>query len=187
MQRARRLRQHQPTSLTSLCCGFFASLCQSKSPEPPHVQVLSEWDHFALLRLPDLLGNNWKKNNSDINEFLTRIERKLGDKSTLIWALMSAEWQIHRLFQTCYQALGPISLIHSVVDLFMIGLKLISKTVAHFIRWNLSSKVLIWLILILMRKPVLFLFFAILILFWSTVNEGKKAKNKRWDKWGSFQ
>lgn len=186
MQRARRLRQHQPTSLTSLCCGFFASLCQSKSPDPPHVQVLSEWDHFALLRLPDLLGNNWKKKKFKFNEFLTRIERKLGDKSTLIWALMSAEWQIHRLFQTCYQTLGPISLIHSVVDLFMIGLKLISKTVYKlkfvFLGLNLAYFNLDE------EASSIFVFCNFnLIFFWSTVYEGKKAKNKRWDKWGSFQ
>lgn len=126
------------------------------------------------------------KKKFKFNKFLTRIERKLGDKSTLIWALMSAEWQIHRLFQTCYQTLGPISLIHSVVDLFMIGLKLISKTVYKlkfvFLGLNLAYFNLDE------EASSIFVFCNFnLIFFWSTVYEGKKAKNKRWDKWGSFQ
>ena len=50
---------------------------------------------------------------------------------------MTAEWQIHRLFQICYQHVW-VNFIVSLCGLSMIGLKLIDKTVAHFINWNLS-------------------------------------------------
>lgn len=80
---------------------------------------------------------------------------------------------------------GLILLIYFVVDLFMIGLKLISKIVYKlkfvFLGFNL--------VYFNFDEEVSFIFVFCnfnLIFFWLIVYEGKKVKNKRWDKWGFF-